>query len=267
VRFALGYVAEQSLLSETPLQPPVRPPRSVPSVLLTGIICAALYPQLSYIHMPTSKKGKPASSSTIRLHLRDPSSPDASEPVEAVVHPASANSALGGIDWFSPFAAYHDACQTTKLYVRACSPVPPLAPFIFCGQRLEISDCASASHRIATLDGWLRVKLPLEVVPLLTGLRTAIDGLFRSMVERSLGAQHARGDRFRTGTAEGGLGSADEQASIDALIASITALLHDGMVEPLPPKPIVKIQAKGGSSKARKREQRRRRTRARNAAG
>jgi len=263
VKYALNYVAEQSLLSATTLRPPISPPRPVPKVLLTAIICAALYPQLTYVHMPKSKKGKPASSSTIRLHLRDPSSSDATDPVEAVVHPASVNSALGGLDWLSPFACYHDVCLTSKLFVRACSPVPPLAPFIFCGQRLEISDSASVAHRIATLDGWLRIKLPLEVVPVLTGLRTEIDALFQRMVEGSLGARgggRAQGRR----TAKDTPSAVDEQASIDALIASITALLYDAIVEPLPPKPIVKSQAKKGSKSAKTRKRKLARQRAKN---
>ena len=211
--------------------------------------------QLTYVHMPTSKKGKPASAATTRLHLRDPSAADAPSPVEACVHPASVTSALGGADWFSPYACYHDVCLTTRLYVRACSPVPPLAPFIFCGQSLEISDCRSgaATHRVATLDGWLRVKLPLEVVPLLTGLRAEIDALFQRMVERSLGA--AQSGRAAQGRAAGKdvRSAVDEQASMEALVASITALLHDAVVEPLPPKPIIKPQAKAKSGNAKTR--------------
>ena len=44
-------------------------------VLVTALICAALYPQLGYLHAPRSKKGKPASSAQIRLQLREVTKP------------------------------------------------------------------------------------------------------------------------------------------------------------------------------------------------
>ena len=122
------------------------PPRPASELLLTGLLCASLHPQLAYLHAPLTKKGKPASPSTIKLHLRDNSiAGGADAPTEGVIHPSSVNSGLSGADWHSPYVAYHDVCHTTQLYVRGSSPVPPLVPFIFCGNEV------GSTHQIRPL--------------------------------------------------------------------------------------------------------------------
>ena len=231
-------------------------------LLLTGLLCAALYPQLSYLHAPPTKKGKPAPASTIRLHMRDASGV-AELPTEGVVHPASVNSNLNGADWHSAYVAYHDVCFTSKLYVRGSTPVPPLVPFIFCGQEIAITPCgAGEAWRIVTLDGWLRIKLDAQVAPLLLTLRHEIDQLLQKMVERA-----ATGGRRPTGRSASRWGAAarepssqmdddEETAMLGDLCRSIDALLSDAIVEPLPPMPKpskAKAKAGGGSRKTKKR--------------
>ena len=78
-----------------------------------------------------------------------PPNPDFGDTCQ-VVHPASVNSELGGDDWHSPYVAYHDVCFTTKLYVRGSTPLPPLAPLIFCGQQLTLSECAAVRPHSAS---------------------------------------------------------------------------------------------------------------------
>jgi ATP-dependent RNA helicase DHX57 len=236
-------------------------------LLLTGLLCAALYPQLAYVHAPTTKKGKPAHPSQVRLHMRDAAGL-AEAPTDGVVHPASVNSDLGGADWHSPYVAYHDVCFTSKLYVRGSTPVPPLAPFIFCGQGLEVSECgAGDAWCILTLDGWLRIKVRAEVAPLLPVLRAEIGHQLEKMVERA--ANGGRRRRRRSPDGRGGEASPparelaeeeDEAAILYALCDSIEALLEDAVVEPLKPRP--KLQApsgSGGSKKTRKRRAARKR--------
>ena len=86
-------------------------------------------------------RGKVARAQSISLRLRPPAgSFQPFQPVETSVHPSSVNSALNGDEWHSPYAAYHDCCFTTRRYVRGCSPVPPLAPLIFCGSDVTIEE-------------------------------------------------------------------------------------------------------------------------------
>lgn len=233
-----------------PMQRPSSPPPRPPShLLLTGLLYAALHPQLAYLHAPPTKKGKPAPPSTIRLHMRD-SAGMADAPTEGVVHPSSVNSRLTGAEWHSPYVAFHDACFTTRLYVRGSTPVPPLAPLLFGGRELKISECASGdAWRIVTLDGWLRIKLRAEMAPLLLELRYEIDQLLERMVERAVGGATTPADA----EVEGGV--------LNSLCDSIDALLEDALVEPLPPKPKpARLRSGGGGSKkTRKRKASRRR--------
>lgn len=142
-------------------------------------------------------------------------------------------------------------CFTTKLYVRSSSSVPPLAPFIFCGRAVAVTNCKSPAHKILTLDGWLRIKVPADVVPTLLGLRTQIDQLIERSVLRARGGGN-RGAATR---------SADERAALDALSRSICALLIDAHIMPLPPKPKPAKSAKPGKIKGSKSSKKRARAR------
>ena len=264
VRVALERAAEERGME---------PPREAPEVLLTALLCAALHPQLSYVHAPLSKKGKPADPSQIKLHIREPTG-ESREPTEAVIHPSSVNVVVRGDEWLSPYAAYHEACFTTKLYVRGCTPVPPLAPLIFSGSELQVrrkgaarrggrATAADASS-VVTLDNWLSMQMDSELAPLLLSLRTRVDELFEQLVRRASEA----------GRSGGRGGRAQKGASVDAhsdpafleLKRSIIILLQDALVDPLPPPqkkkpPLAKSKKKGGGRSRASGAQRRRRRR------
>jgi len=201
------------------------------------------------VHAPYTKKGKAARAAQISLLLRPALGSLA--PTEAAVHPASVNSALNGEEWHSPYAAYHDCCFTTRRYVRGCSPVPPLAPHIFCGGdvRIEEPPLVRVDGRlvrdggegtvVAVLDGWLRLRIPSEAAPLVLQLRARVDELFVGIVERP--------------------GSRGDPDSLSALIGAVVALFEDAIVEPLPlPEKPGQPNANTGSSKTKTRNRRKR---------
>lgn len=65
-----------------------------PPELLYGILCAALFPQVAYVHAPQTKKGA-CSADMVRLHIRDPKG-NSFEPQVASLHPSSINSKMNG---------------------------------------------------------------------------------------------------------------------------------------------------------------------------
>ena len=148
----------------------------------------------------------------------------------------------------SRYAAYHDCCFTTRRYVRGCSPVPPLAPLIFCGGEVRIEEpplvrvdgrLVRDAGVIAVLDGWLRLRIPAEAAPLVLQLRARVDELFVGIVERP--------------------GSRGDPDSLSALIGAVVALFEDAIVEPLPlPEKPGQINAGTGSSKTKTRNKRKR---------
>ena len=116
--------------------------------------------------------------------------------------------------------------------------------------QVTISESASEAHRIVTLDGWLRVKVPADIAVLLVDLRREIDRLLQRLVERAAPGG-GRGGGGSVARARG-----EDAAVAEALCDSIEALLEDAIVEPLPPPPRpMKPKAGGGSRKTRKRRQ------------
>ena len=103
-----------------------------------SLLCAALYPQLAFV----------ASGGGV-LHARDPSGGSAPQP--ASVHPSSVNSRVGAEGWSSPFLVFHERVRTSKVYVRDCSPVPPLALLLFAGGRM---DACRQQGSALLVDGW-----------------------------------------------------------------------------------------------------------------
>ena len=124
-------------------QPP--PPTDA---LLASLAAAALFPQLATIE----QRGKCAAEQ-IKLLIRAPGGA-AMQPQKASVHPASVAAKLDGRRWRTPYAAFHERVRTTKDYVRDATPVPPLAPFLLTGCRLETDDDGGV-----TIDEWLSASL------------------------------------------------------------------------------------------------------------
>ena len=166
VRAALAQNRDALLGPRGPPQP--NPPSDA---MLAALLCAALFPQLAYVDRPDSKKTKlPCAPENIKLLVRDPDGGKA-EPQRAQVHPSSVASKLNGATWRTPFMVFHERVRTTKVYVRDATPVPPLAPFLLSGNRLDHQgDCL-------TLDGWLSTETePKHHADLVVRLREKIDG-------------------------------------------------------------------------------------------
>ena len=117
--------------------PPSAPPAD--DAVVMSLLCAALYPQLAFV----------ASGGGGVLHARDPSGGSAPQP--ASVHPSSVNSRVGAEQWSSLFLVFHERVRTSKVYVRDCSPVPPLALLLFAGGRM---DACRQQGSALLVDGW-----------------------------------------------------------------------------------------------------------------
>ena len=104
--------------------------------------------------------------------MRDPTGGTA--PQTANVHPSSVNSRVGAEQWSSPYLVFHERVRTSKVYLRDCSPVPPLALLLFAGGRLDV--CRQQGSALL-VDGWLRVGVPARAVPLLLSFRGRVDAV------------------------------------------------------------------------------------------
>ena len=156
-------------------------------VLLYGILCAALFPQVAYLHAPMTKKG-PCSSDMIRLHIREPKG-DSFEPQVAAIHPSSINSKATGGDWNTAYVSFHECVRTTKIYVRDCTPAPPLALVLFCGAEVvEETPTPGVPYSCLVVDGCFHLEVPAGAVPSLLEMRRRLARIFQRMVEKPDGS-------------------------------------------------------------------------------
>jgi ATP-dependent RNA helicase DHX57 len=90
-------------------------------------------PQVAFVQsVPRKNSSGKLNKAQTTLHIREADASSAT-PQIANVHPSSVNSNVAAVEWRAPFLAFHERVMTTKIYVRDCTPVPPLALMIFAG--------------------------------------------------------------------------------------------------------------------------------------
>jgi len=82
----------------------------------------------------------------------------------------------------SPYIVFHERVQTTKIYIRDCSPVPPLAILLFGGGEL-----VQGADGLLSVDDWLSIAVPAEEARLVLSLRKRLDDVLNRMVHRRAG--------------------------------------------------------------------------------
>ena len=163
---------------------------------------------------------------TLNIREADTSSP---APQLASVHPSSVNSAVAAIEWRSPFLAFHERVRTTKIYVRDCTPVPPLAVMIFGGGAVEQTSgkdyndpYGGGGEAALCMDGWFTLNVaPASSAGVVLDLRRRVDALLAHMVEGT--ARHG-GER--------GPWSHEDDAEKAALVGAIVALSRLEVLSP-----------------------------------
>ena len=208
---------------------------TAPPELLYAMLSAALFPQVAYLHAPATKKG-PCGPDMVRLHIREPNG-TAVEPQVAAIHPSSINCKLHGGEWRSCYVAYHECVRTTKIYVRDCTPAPPLALLLLCGGAVQ--EDRGASKGGLTLDGWLRLQVRPTMVPMLLEFRRRLAGVLKRMV------QHADDNSGRSRYRDGGAGEAAAAETLP-LLEAFLELLRQVPEPEVPPKKPSEGQGKSG---------------------
>merc|ERR1719478_1795385 len=109
--------------------------RAIDGQLLTGLLCAALYPQIIAVEREETKKKK-GINAPMKLRIRDKhdasSGDNVPEPTEVAIHPSSVNSKETKFNGMT-YLIYHEKVRTTRVYVRDCSPVSAYALILFGG--------------------------------------------------------------------------------------------------------------------------------------
>ena len=213
-----------------------------PPELLYAMLAAALFPQVAYLHAPVTKKG-PCGPDMVRLHIREPDG-TALEPQVAAIHPSSLNCKLHGGEWKSCYVAYHECVRTTKIYVRDCTPAPPLALLLLCGGRVHEEarlDMRGASKGGLTVDGWLRLHVRPAMVPMLLEFRRRLAGVLKRMVQRADESSARDIARYR----DGGAGEAAAAETLP-LLEAFLELLRQAPEPEVPPKKPSEGQGKSG---------------------
>jgi len=185
--------------------------------LLTGLLCAALYPQVIAVEREETKKKK-GINAPMKLRIRDKHEKreredgteetipaDELTPTEVAIHPSSVNAKETKFNAHH-FLIYHEKVKTTRVYVRDCSPVSAYALILFGGvlssqpgalppppPPLTKKQAKYRRHMppppppqrdgVLVIDGWIRFSVSLTEQRLLVGVREKLDALLASKIE------------------------------------------------------------------------------------
>ena len=179
----------------------------VATPLLAALIGASLHPQLAYVQPPelqqqpstttgrrrasSSSSSSSSASASLRASFRPPellfrdsylrASGAATTPTSARPHPSAVGVRLSARAWASPFVAYQECVRTSQLFVRECTPVPPLAPLLFCGDALAEDVSPDGGTRLE-IDGWLSVDTSERAAALVREARGAVGARWAHML-------------------------------------------------------------------------------------
>jgi ATP-dependent RNA helicase DHX57 len=152
--------------------------------LLRSLVAAALYPNIARIVLPATKYEKLSSGSlaldpearAIKFFFSSETSEGRDERV--FIHPSSTLfSATSFID-NSPFGAFFNPVQTSKVFLRDITPVSALAVMLLCGDKIEI-DHLGRGIRVRGL----RVKAWARIGTLIAILRRLLDERLKWKIE------------------------------------------------------------------------------------
>merc|ERR1719440_1220089 len=127
-----------------------------PKELVSALLCAALFPQVATATAPKNKKPQKGDGSQEKpkIRIRDA---ETGEPVEVKLHPSSVS--VNEKHYSSPYFVYQELVNTTRLYIRDVTPVPPLALVLFGGSlstdaaaQLQLSKKDMLENAVLTID-------------------------------------------------------------------------------------------------------------------
>ncbi|KAK9850459.1 hypothetical protein WJX84_011404 [Apatococcus fuscideae] len=130
--------------------------------VVKAALCSALYPNIAVMEDGPDGNRRPA--------WNDGHS-------EVAVHPSSINHMLAANQYQRPYQTYLEKVKTSKVFMRDCTVVAPMALLLF-GGSLDILHQSG----YVQIDGWLRIKAAAPVAVLVKQLRQAL----KSVLERRI---------------------------------------------------------------------------------
>jgi hypothetical protein len=135
-------------------------------MVVKGALCAALYPQVACMEGDTTSTRRPTWLAT---------------DLQVALHPSSVLHPLLASQFQSPYVVFSEKMQTSTVYLRELSVVPPMALLLFGGQ-LEVHHDAG----YIIMDSWLKVRYRFPHISELSITYSSVVFL-NKMAYRSLG--------------------------------------------------------------------------------
>ena len=164
--------------------------------LLKALLCAALFPQVITVegggksndkgNIAKGAGGKGGGDVKFRAREEDTSDSGGGEAVEVALHPSCVASKEPPGKLESLYLVYHERVETSRVFVRDATPVPPYSLILF-GGGLAAEKNAKAHHGrdevVLSLDGWIRFECPRRIQSLVVNLRLELDKILKRKIE------------------------------------------------------------------------------------
>ena len=148
----------------------------VDPAVLKAVLCAGLYPRVARVAHPSATYSKTAHGAferdaearNVKFFTKDGG--------RVFLHPASVNFGVGRFE--SPFVAYMEKVQTSKIFLRDATMVSPYSVLFF-GGKLGTDPLGGT----ISVDGWLKFRAPGRVAVLIGLLRRAVDAVLDKKID------------------------------------------------------------------------------------
>uniref|UniRef100_A0A1B0DGR7 RNA helicase n=1 Tax=Phlebotomus papatasi TaxID=29031 RepID=A0A1B0DGR7_PHLPP len=123
--------------------------------LLTGILCAALYPNVVKVLTPEKNFIMSVGGAVPKVALPSELRFKTREDGYVAIHPSSVNSTVGHFNF--PFLVFQEKVKTSRIFIRECTMVPLLPLVLFSGSDIKI-ELHGGDFIILLEDGWIMLQ-------------------------------------------------------------------------------------------------------------
>jgi len=147
--------------------------------IIKAILCAGLYPNIVKIKIPETRYHQTASGSVASLNEVRELKFVLKSKEQVYIHPKSVN--FSQSEYESPFLAFFEKIETSKLFVTDTTMIPPWGLLFFGGEVSVLHE-----QQVVKVNDWIKFSTPGRIGVLIKQIRVELDKLLEAKIDDPL---------------------------------------------------------------------------------